>query len=162
MPRTLRRTAMAAVLALAASSSPSLAAQPCPEVGFTLVEAAASPQTRPVKARGNQVIQVRREALTRTTDIVEARLEAFDHPALLLKFRPEAATRLENATTDHDGLRLAFVADDDALLSVVWQGRYGMGREGAQISISDRERAHRLFERLSACLPPGTVVPGDR
>jgi len=165
MPRSVRLTvmAMAAAIALAGSSGGAMAARACPEVGFTIVEPGASPQTRPVKFGGEQILQVRRDALTRTADIIEVKLEERGHTVLQLKFQPDAGGRLEDATTDHDGWRLAFVADDEALLFVTWEGKYGMGREGAQVSMSDSARARRLFKSLRACIgAPGAVVRDGR
>jgi hypothetical protein len=120
------------------------AAQSCPEVGFTMIEPRASGETRPVKFWRGGPIHVRRNLLTTTADIADVRLEPGDHTLMLFKFTPEAGARLEDATTGRSGLRLAFVADDEALLSITWEGEYGMGREGVQVSLANEGQARRF------------------
>jgi hypothetical protein len=149
--------AAGAGLALAALSGPANAAGACPELGFAVVEPAPSPETRAVAFRGDATLQVRREPITRTADIVVAAIEEGpDSASLSLTFRPEAAERLERATSGRSGLRLAFVAGDEVLMAVTWEGPYGMGKDGARIDMRDRGRARRLVEALGAC--PGLVV----
>ena len=53
-----------------------------------------------------------------------------------MKFTPEAARRLHDATTNTSGLRIAFVSDDQAISVVTWSGPYGMDADrGVQISL---------------------------
>jgi hypothetical protein len=151
---TLRRLARLGVAALSfgASAGAAFSAARCPEVGFTIVERKASPETRLVKFRKSRTLHVRRNALTGTADIVEAKLGGFGDEALQLRFRPEAAARLEAATTDHDGLRLAFVVDDEALMAVTWSGPYGMDRSGTQVDFNNPARTRSLLESLKGCI----------
>jgi len=154
MPYLVRVAVWIAVAALSAGAAvEAVAAQSCPEVGFTIVEPSASGRTRPVKFWRGGPLHLRRDMLTTTADITEVSFDWAGNSAIGLKFRPEAGARLEAATTGRPGLRLAFVADDEALLSVTWQGEYGMGRESAQVSLADEGRARELYEALRRCVP---------
>src|SRR6516164_2063202 len=65
---------------------------------------------------------------------------------------PAAAQRLHDATTNHSGLRIAFMADDDVLLNVVWEGPYGVDTDGTQVSLEHgMKRARRLMEAIRGC-----------
>jgi hypothetical protein len=132
--------------------SSAVAIASCPRVDLTLVEPNASSETRPVKL-GEQTILVRRNAITTTSDISEINVAGDDVDAFIsIKYKPEAAARLLNATTDHDGLRLAFVVDDDVWLAFTWQGPYGIGPDGTQLSIRNGlARAERLMESIRGC-----------
>jgi hypothetical protein len=143
----------ATVLIYAAISHDAAAERVCPNVGFTLVEPSASPETRPVKL-GRQTLFVRRDAITTTSEIADIKLAGDDYDALILiKFEPAAADRLLAATTDHDGQKMAFVVDDEVLLAVTWTGPYGIGPEGAQLSIlHGKARAQKLIESLKGCI----------
>jgi hypothetical protein len=142
----------------------------CPRVGFTIVEPHASRVTRPVKAGKDQTLFVRRVPITTTSDIVEIKLVADgqDDASLLIKFTPAAAQRLHDATTNHSGLRIAFMADDDVLLDAVWEGPYGMETYGTQVSMRHgMKRAQRLVKAIRGCTdataysfhPSGGSVP---
>jgi len=124
----------------------------CPRVEFTLVEPGASPETRPVKL-GDQTIFVRRDAITTTSDISEIKLATDGVEArILIKFYPAAAQRMLEATTDHDGLKMAFVVDDEVLLGFTWTGPYGIGPGGTQVSLSNGlARAQRFMESIQGC-----------
>jgi hypothetical protein len=130
-------------------------AQPsCPRVEVTLVEQSASTETRSVEL-GDQTIFVKRNSITTTSDISEMKVSGDDVETLILiKYKPAAAARLLDATTDHDGLRLAFVVDDDIWLAVTWQGRYGIGPEGMQLSFTRPRaaQAQRLMESVRGCI----------
>jgi hypothetical protein len=126
----------------------------CPNVVLTLVEASASSQTRPVR-NGHQTILVRRDPITTTSDISEVKVAGDDYDTLIqIKYAPAAAARLLAATTDHDGIRLAFVVDDEVLLAFTWQGPDGIGPGGTQLSLLDFgvARANRLAESIRACI----------
>lgn len=129
------------------------ASQSCPAVGFTRIEPDASALTRPVKDPSGRTIHVDRNAITNTADIAEAQLGGDEVDALLLlKFHPDAESRLIAATTDHPGLRLAFVADHEALLAVTWEGRYGLDPGGVQISLHrNLDRARTLLAAIHRC-----------
>jgi hypothetical protein len=138
--------------------SPALANASCaPRVDLTVVEPSASSETRPVKL-GERTIFVRRDAITTTRDISEINVAGDDFDTLIrLKYEPKAAARLLEATTGHDGLRLAFVVDDDVLLAFVWQGPYGIGTDGTQLSIRNGlAKAQRLMEAIRSCIDAGT------
>ena len=48
---------------------------------------------------------------------------------------------------------MAFVVDDDAVISVVLEGGFGIGKQGLQISVdSNFERIKRLYDTLSRCV----------
>ena len=130
--KSVRVLAIVCMLGLAAISR---AAEPsCPRVEVTLVQPGPSSETRPVK-RGNQTIFVLRDAITTSSDISEMKITG-DHfeTSIQIKYIPTAAARLLAATTDHDGLRMAFVVDDAVWLAFVWQGPYGIGPDGTQLT----------------------------
>ena len=127
---------MMAVLGIAAPSSHAAAAPSCPNAGFVVVEPKDSPAVRPVR-NGRHTIFVRRNPITTTADLTEIKLDGDAYDTLiLLKFTPEAAQRLQDATTDKSGLRIAFVADDRVISAVTWEGPYGMDANlGVQLSL---------------------------
>jgi hypothetical protein len=154
--------ALAVISALALLSGNTVAGASCPAVGFTVVEPHPSSETRAVRVGASQTIFVRREPITTTSDIVEIKLadDGDDDASLLLKFTPAASRRLHDATTNHSGLRIAFMADDQVLLDVVWEGPYGLDSDGAQVSMQHgMKRARKLMEALRGCT--GTPA-GDR
>lgn len=132
--------------------SPLVSSSCAPRVDLTVVESSASSDTRPVK-QGERTLSVRRDAITTTRDIAEIKVLGDDFDTLLrIKYTPEAASRLFDATTGHDGLRLAFVVDDDVWLAFVWQGPYGIGPEGTQLSLRNGlAKAQRLVETIRSC-----------
>jgi hypothetical protein len=158
----LRLAGVLAALGLALAAQDAAAGAACPSVGFTLVEPRASPDTRPVKLPEGQVLFVRRDAITTTNDIAEIRLsEERDATLILLKFKPEAAARLQAVTTNRSGIRIAFLVDDRALLAPVWQGPYGMDTDGTQVSLNYRlEGARALVDAVRRCAGAGGARPG--
>ena len=131
--KSVRVLAIVCALGLAAISR---AAEPsCPRVEVTLVEPGPSSETRPVK-RGNQTIFVLRNAITTSSDITEIKVtgDAFE-TSIQIRYTPAAAARLLSATTDHDGLKMAFVVDDEVWLAFTWQGPYGIGPDGTQLTL---------------------------
>jgi preprotein translocase subunit SecD len=144
----------AAVLGFALVASRSAAAPACANAGWVLVEAKASPETRMVKA-GPRSLFVRRTQITTTADLTEIKLagDAYD-TQVQMKFTPEAARRLRDATTNKDGLRIAFVVDDKALSAVTWTGPYGMDADlGVQISLGRATPEVRpLVEAVQGCI----------
>lgn len=137
------------------------AAATCPRVGFTIVEAHSTPQTRALKA-GPRTVFVHRDLLTTTADITELRLV---HPhdgdpddvSILVKFTPDVEENLIDATTNHSGIRLAFVFNDEIMLNIKWEGPYGMYPGGTQLSIPHgMKKAQRLQRAVQGCIPPGT------
>ncbi len=149
--------ACAAALGLAISASQAAAAPACPNAGFVLVEPKASPQTRPVKAGPKRTIFVRRTPITTITDLTEITLagDGYD-TAVQLRFTPEAARRLHDATTNKDGLHIAFVVDDLAMSAVTWTGPYGMDADlGVQLSLGGPVPEVRpIVEAVQGCIGP--------
>ena len=98
---------------------------------------------------------MRRDALTATADITEIKLaHDLGDTQLLLKFTPAAAARLHKATENHDGMRIAFVADKTVVSAVTWSGPYGMDADqGVQLSLGpSRPGLQRLVEAVRRCL----------
>lgn len=126
----------------------------CPRVDMTLIAAGASPETRPVKL-GDEVIFVSRTAITTTNDISEIRVAGDDVLASIqIEYKPEAAIRLFDATSNRDGLEMAFVVDDDVWLAFTWGGPDGIGPGGTQISLRNgMDRAKKLVESIEECAP---------
>lgn len=134
--------------------SPALADPACaPRMDVTLVEPSESPETRPVKLEELTVF-VRRNAIVTTSDISEIGVAGDDFDTLIqIKYAPTAAARLHDATTGHDGLKLAFVVDDDVWLYYTWKGPYGIEPDGTQISIRHGwAKAQRLMESIRGCI----------
>jgi phage-related protein len=132
--------------------SPGVPNAPCPRVELTHVESRESSETRPVRL-GGQAIFVHRNAITTTGDISEIKVAGDDaETAIQIKYKAEAAAKLLNATTDHDGLQLAFVVDDEVWLAFTWRGPYGIGPDGVQVSIQrGLARAEGLMASIRAC-----------
>lgn len=149
------------VPAAAQTLSPELANPSCaPRIELAVIEASTSPETRSVKL-GADTLFVRRDAITTTRDISEISVAGDDFDTLIrLKYVPSAAARLLEATTGHDGLRLAFVVDDDVWLAFVWRGPYGIGPDGTQLSIRHGwAKAQRLMESIRGCIDTRTLDP---
>jgi hypothetical protein len=140
-------------LGLSVAFTRAVAQASCPRVDLTLVEPSASSETRAVKL-GEQTIFVRQRAVTTTSDISEIKVAGDDFETLILiKYKPAAAARLLDATTNHDGLKMAFVVDDAVLLAFTWQGPYGIGPDGTQLSIRPGlARPERLAESIRSCI----------
>ena len=72
--------------------------------------------------------------------------------AIFIKYKPNAAARLLDGTTDHDGLKLAFVVDDEVWLAFTWQGPYGIGPDGTQLTVQHRlAQAQKLVSSIQSC-----------
>jgi preprotein translocase subunit SecD len=160
-PAKLLVVVWAIMLGTTATSNESVANASCPEVGFTVVEPHATSETRAVRVGRHQTIFVRREAITRTSDISGINLAGDDDDALILiKFTQAADQRLHDATTNHSGMRIAFLFDNEVLLNVVWEGPYGMDTGGTQVSIRHgMNQARRLMKAIRGCTATTT---GDR
>jgi preprotein translocase subunit SecD len=157
VPKLANVFVTAAVLfALAAATE--VGAQPsCPRVDLTLVEPNDSSETRAVKV-GDRIIFVRRSAITTISDISELKVERDElgdegDVFIQIRYTPEAAERLLEATTNRDGQRMAFVVDDDVWLAFTWEGPYGIGPNGTQLSIRNGMiRAQGLVESIEGCI----------
>jgi preprotein translocase subunit SecD len=142
------------VVAMAMTSNVTAAEARCPEVGFTVVEPHGTSETRPLRVGGDQTLFVRRESITRTSDIVEIKLrdDGGDDVSLLLKFTPLGTQRLHDATTNHFGRRIAFLFNDEVLNNVVWEGPYGLDAQGAQVSMRHgMHEARKLMKAIRGC-----------
>ncbi|HEX4051747.1 MAG TPA: hypothetical protein VHY19_12790 [Steroidobacteraceae bacterium] len=142
-----------AIPGLALICGDAVAEAACPQVGFTIVEPHASSQTRPARMGTKHTIYVRRRPITTTMDIVDIKLGGNDYDAeIQLKFTPAATKRLIDATNNHAGRRIAFMFDDEVVLSVVIPGSNGFDAEGAQVSIRHGMReARRLMTAIRGC-----------
>ena len=146
------------VPAPAQTLAPELANPSCaPRIDLTVIEPSASPETRPVKLEADTLF-VRRDAITTTRDISEISVAGDDFDTQIrLKYAPSAAARLLEATTGHDGLKLAFVVDDDVWLAFTWRGPYGIGPDGTQLSIRHGwAKAQKLMESIRGCIDART------
>jgi hypothetical protein len=152
MFKTTMLLAAGLTVALGAVSIETMAQPSCPRVDLTLVEPSASAETRPVKL-GDETVFVLRNAITTRSDISEIKVAGDDTDTLILiKYKPAAAARLLDATTNHDGVKMAFVVDDDVWLAFTWQGPYGIGPDGTQLSIRHgMARAQRLVKSIRGC-----------
>jgi hypothetical protein len=123
-----------------------------PRIELTVVEASSSSETRAAQ-QGDRTVLVRQDAITTATDISEISVAGDDFDTRIhIKYTPEAAARLLDATTGHDGLNLAFVVDDDVWLAFTWRGPYGIGPDGTQLSIRNGlVKAQKLMESIRAC-----------
>ena len=149
---------------VAMTSGIAVADAACPKVGFTVVEAHATPETRPVRVSQAQTLFVRREFITTTSDISEIKLVAGggndDDATLQIKFTPAADQRLHDATSNHSGMRIAFMFDDEVMINVIWQGPYGMDLGGNQVSmLHGKNKAQKLMKEIQGCT---SVTAGDR
>src|SRR5580698_7006 len=146
----------AVVLGITATSGESVAKASCPKVGFSVVEPHATSETRALRVGTDQTIFVRRESITTTSDISDIKLEGggdnADDATILIKFTPAADHRLHDATTNHSGMRSAFVFDDQVLINVVWEGAYGMDLGGSQVSVlHGLNQARKLMKEIRGC-----------
>jgi len=128
------------------------AAASCPGVEFVRVEPRASADTRPVRFRGNRAIQVARVPIATAADLAKVEVVGGDiNPAILITLKPEAAARLER-TTSEPNFPLAVVLGDEALLSVVIEGGYGIGKDGVQVALGELERTGAVAAAIQGCL----------
>lgn len=157
MPRFSRQVALAGavVLGCAFASSRVTAAPTCPSAGWVVVEQKASPETRVVKAGPKHSLFARRTPITTTADLTEIKLAGDGYDTQVqMKFTPAAAQRLRDATTNKDGLHIAFVVDDRALSAVTWTGPYGMDADiGEQISLGRvAPEVRPMLEAVRRCI----------
>jgi hypothetical protein len=122
----------------------------CPRAEVVEVMPKASAETRPVASR-NGTIHVSRAPLSTLNDLVAVN---FNPPgAIGLTFTPEVGERMERITGSRPNFPMAFVVDNDAVLSVVLEGGFGIGKEGLQISVdSNFDRIERIYDALSRCV----------
>jgi preprotein translocase subunit SecD len=137
----------------------------CPKVGFTVVEPYATPQTRSLKVSGRPTVFVHRQWITTTRDIAEIKVthphDGDDDDAnIQIKFIPAADQRLHDTTTNHSGMRFAFLFNDEVLNNVVWQGPYGTYLGGIQVSVPHgMKQARKLMKAIAGCTAAGNRTP---
>ena len=121
----------------------------CPRAEVVEVMPKASAETRPVKYQ-NGTIHVSRTPLSTLADVVAIE---FNPPrAIALAFTPAVGQRMERITA-RPNFPMAFVVDDDAVLSVVLQGGFGIGKDGLQVSVDrNEERIKRIYDTLNRCI----------
>ena len=151
----LLAAACATTLGIALIARQAAAGPSCPSASWVTVERKASSETRPVRAGPHHRIFVRRTPITTTADITEIKLagDAYD-TLVLLKFTPEAAQRLHDATTNKSGLHIAFVVDDLATSAVTWTGPYGVDADlGVQLSLRrPTPEVRSVVEAIQGCI----------
>ena len=78
----------------------------------------------------------------------------FDPPwAIHLAFKPEVGERMERITGSRPNFPMAFVVDSEAVISVVLQGGFGIGKGGLQVSVDRNEqRIKNIYDVLSRCV----------
>jgi hypothetical protein len=148
--------AIALTLCTMTAAAAEQAAAECPEIGFAIVEPQATADTRLIGIGGGRTLFVRRQLLTKTADITGIHLAIgggnTDDATLQIRFTPAADQRLHEATTDHSGMRIAFLFGNEVLINIVWQGPYGMDLGGRQISmIHGKNTAQRLMKAVTGC-----------
>jgi hypothetical protein len=121
----------------------------CPRAEVVEVIPKPSSATRPVSYR-NGTIHVSRMPLSTLADIIDVQ---FDAPSVLkLAFTPEVGERMERITARPD-FPMAFVVDDDVVLSVVLKGGFGIGKHGLQITVDRNEgRIKQIYDALTRCI----------
>jgi hypothetical protein len=69
-----------------------------------------------------------------------------------IKLIRAADQRLHDTTTNHSGMRFAFMFNDEVLNNVVWQGLYGTYLGGIQVSIPHgMKQAQKLMKAIEGC-----------
>jgi hypothetical protein len=121
----------------------------CPRAEVVEVMPKASTDTRPVNYQ-NGTIQVSRTPISTLKDIVSV---GYNEPmAIQLAFTPEVGERMEQ-TTARPNFPMAFVVDNDVVLSVVLQGGFGIGKDGLQITVDrNEERIRKVYDALRRCV----------
>jgi preprotein translocase subunit SecD len=130
----------------------------CPRVGFTVVEPHATAATRSLTVGGHRTVFVHRQWITTTSDITEIKVthpdDGDDDDAnIQIKLSPAADQRLHDTTSNHSGMRFAFLFNDEVLNNVVWQGPYGTYLGGIQVSIPHgMKEAQKLMKAIAGCI----------
>ena len=126
-------------------------AQSCPVVEVVEVMPTPSAETRPV-AYQNRTIHVSRTPLATLNDVVTLGYDKETPWAIGLNFTPDVGERMERITA-RPNFPMAFVVDNEAILSVVLTGGYGIGKSGLQVSVDrNEERIKKIYGELSRCV----------
>ena len=164
MRKLAKRVAFTLAIMLSGAMAVGAAEAACPRVGFTVVEDHATEATHTLHA-GQRSVFVHTEWITMTADISEIKVthphDGDDDDAnILIKLIPTADQRLHDTTTNHSGMRFAFLFNDVVLNNVVWQGPYGTYLGGLQISIPHgMKEAQKLLKAMQGCT---AAVAGER
>lgn len=139
------------LLGLAGPGAAQTASPQCPRAEVVEVMPQASAETRAV-SYGSGTIHVSRAPLSTLADIVAVN---FDAPwAIQLAFQPHVEERMERITGSRPTFPMAFVVDNEAVISVVLQGGFGIGKGGLQVSVDrNEERIKMIYDALSRCVP---------
>jgi preprotein translocase subunit SecD len=153
-----KRLVIALAVVLSGVSTFHAAEAACPKVGFTVVEPHATAATRSLRVGGHRAVFVHRQWITTTSDISEIKVthphDGNDDDANIeIKLTPAADQRLHDTTTNHSGMRFAFLFNDEILNNVVWQGPYGTYLGGIQVSIPHgMKEAQKLMKAINGCI----------
>jgi hypothetical protein len=145
------------VMSMAMTSAVIAADGSCPRVGFSVVEPHATAETRSLKTGAGRTVFVHRQWITTTGDISEIKVthphDGDDDDAnIQIKFIPAADQRLHDTTTNHSGMRFAFLFNNEILNDIVWQGPYGTYLGGIQVSIPHgMKQAQKLMRAITGC-----------
>lgn len=124
----------------------------CPRAEVVEVMPKASAETRPV-AYQSGTIHVSRTPISTLADIAAVDYDPETPWAIVLAFTPEVEDRMERTTGSRPNFPMAFVVDNDAIINVVLQGGFGIGKGGLQVSVDRREeRIKTLYDALSRCI----------
>jgi len=110
-------------------------------------------------------IRIHRQWITTTSDLSEIKVahphDGDDDDAnIQIKLIPVADQRLHDTTTNHSGMRFAFLFNDEVLLNVVWQGPYGTDLGGIQLSVPHgMKQAQKLMKAIDGCAAAGNGTP---
>lgn len=138
------------LVSVPAGAAQQTAAQ-CPRAEVVEVMPTVSPETRPV-VYGNGTIHVSRAPLATLNDVVKVGFDADTPWAIGLTFTPEVGERMERITS-RPNFPMAFVLDNDAIISVVLTGGFGIGKGGLQVSVDrNEERIKKIYDTLSRCI----------
>ena len=142
------------IAAVLLGAVPVATAPQCPRAEVVEVMPEASPETRPVTYR-NGIIHVSRVPLATLADVVKVGFDA--SWAIQLTFTPDVGERMERITA-RPNFPMAFVVDNDAVLSVVLEAGFGIGKQGLQVSVDrDVERIKEIHDALSRCIAVRTA-----
>ena len=88
---------------------------------------------------------------SRLKDIASVAFDPETPLAIVLTFTPDAEDRMERITGSRPSFPMAFVVDDDAVVNVVLEGGFGIGKGGLQVSVDKNEE--RIKENLRRTQP---------
>jgi hypothetical protein len=147
------RVEVAGLIAVALlSAAPQVNAAQCPRAEVVEVMPKASADTRSV-AYQNGTIYVSRTPISTLKDIAAVGFLPETPWALTLTFKPEVEDRMERITGSRPRFAMAFVVDNDAIVNVVLEGGFGIGKGGLQVSVDrNDERIRRIYDALSRCV----------